>query len=750
MKQTWGPLLVLLLVFSGLVALTSLATPLFEAPDEVWHYAYVRWLAEGHGLPALNNNDSGANQEVAQPPLYYAVAALLSAPVPDDDLETLFWNNPGFGYQAPGTVPDNKNMLIHTAREDWPWRDAVLAVRLARLASWLFGLLTVLAAYGLGKVACGEQRGALLAAALVAFHPQFVFLSGVVSNDAATAALATAALWSGIVAVRRPTARQTALTGALVGLAALTKVSALALFPLLGGALLWGAWRAGWPLRRLVALGLLFTSVALAVGGGWYLRNGLAYSDPLAMQSHLQTFWRRTTPITWATLRHDLGLLYRSFWGAWGWGHVWLPGWIYAVLGLLPLAALAGWVRRWQLRRWPVRWPAFLIAALWWGIILAALAQWMRTVEAPHGRLLFPALGAWALLIAGGWQGLLVNRSPAVARWLRRLIQGSVAGLAVLSLVAPPLIIQPALGRLRLQDPAAAAATVQGPALTFGGAARLLGVQVERSTVAPGEWLPVRACWEAIAPLTGNDTVYVQLVGRDLMRVGERLTYPGLGRFPTSLWPVGRAFCDVYTLQVEAWAPGPELYDLFVGLYGATPDDRLPAQTDTGEAALPIVAQVRVAPARPLTLPAEATPVAYRLGDAIALEGYTTVVAPGGGVLTATLYWRVLAAPPDDYTVFVHAQDAAGGQLAQHDSPPRAGRYPTSAWRPGELIPDEHVLISTTLTAGQPLWLAVGLYQPQTMERLPAVGPAGPVPDNQILLAVAPEQSVVPEANRAY
>ena len=144
------PLAALLVAFTVLVLLHGWATPLFEAPDEVWHYAYARWLAEGHGLPAMTDNASGANQEVAQPPLYYGVAALLSAPFPDSDLDALFWHNPGFGYQARGLVPDNKNMLIHTSAEQWPWRGAVLTVHVARLASLLFGLLTVLAAWGLG------------------------------------------------------------------------------------------------------------------------------------------------------------------------------------------------------------------------------------------------------------------------------------------------------------------------------------------------------------------------------------------------------------------------------------------------------------------------------------------------------------------------------------------------------------------------------------------------------------------------
>ena len=192
-----GFLFLLLLLFFLLGSVYSLVTPVFEAPDEVWHYAYVRYLAEERALPALTDDASGAYQEVAQPPLYYAVAALVSGLVPDDDLPELMWHNPGFGYQAGGTVNDNKNMLIHTEREQFPWRGAVLAIRLARFVSLAFGLLTVWAAWGLGQEAFPQKPAlALGVAAVVAFHPQFLFISSVTSNDSAAAALSTAALWA--------------------------------------------------------------------------------------------------------------------------------------------------------------------------------------------------------------------------------------------------------------------------------------------------------------------------------------------------------------------------------------------------------------------------------------------------------------------------------------------------------------------------------------------------------------------------
>ena len=290
------------------------ATPLFEAPDEVWHYAYVRWLAEGQGLPPMDSDVSGAGQEVAQPPLYYGVAALLSAPFPDEDLEHLFWANPNFGYQASGTVPDNKNWLIHTDREHFPWRGAVLTVHVTRLASLVFGLATVAASWGLGYEALGTQRGALLTAALVAFQPQFVFISSVVSNDSAAAALCTIALWLTVRAFRRGvTPRHAVLAGALVGLAALTKTSALLLIPGVGLTLGWVARRERCNWTRLIGMLGLYGIAVLALGGGWYLRNYLSYGDPLGISSHVNTPWGRPEAVSLVARLPELPLVIRSY-----------------------------------------------------------------------------------------------------------------------------------------------------------------------------------------------------------------------------------------------------------------------------------------------------------------------------------------------------------------------------------------------------------------------------------------------------
>jgi 4-amino-4-deoxy-L-arabinose transferase-like glycosyltransferase len=325
--------------------------------------------------------------------------------VPDDDLQELMWHNPGFGYQSAGTSNDNKNMLIHTEREQFPWRGAVLAIRLARLVSTAFGLLTIIAAWRLGCECFPQYPGpALAVAGLVAFTPQFLFISGVVSNDTAAAALATSALWAIARAVNQgATHRRSLVIGMLVGLAALTKVSCLLLgLPAVVGLVLASLLQHRKP-SLIVAHLTTFALTTLAVGGWWYLRNAILYHDPFALQAHVNTLWGRSAPASLLTLITELPQVYRSFWGGFGWGHVEFPTWVYVGLGAVPLSSLLGWGRALRRRHWPGGGWILLLAVVWWLLVFVALLQWMRQVEAPHGRLLFPAIGAGALLVVGGW-----------------------------------------------------------------------------------------------------------------------------------------------------------------------------------------------------------------------------------------------------------------------------------------------------------------------------------------------------------
>ena len=78
LRRSW-PILVIILLFVILGSLYSVINPLFESPDEVGHYEYVRWLVEGHGLPRPEQVGYAPwNQEGSQP------STLLSSGCPDN------------------------------------------------------------------------------------------------------------------------------------------------------------------------------------------------------------------------------------------------------------------------------------------------------------------------------------------------------------------------------------------------------------------------------------------------------------------------------------------------------------------------------------------------------------------------------------------------------------------------------------------------------------------------------------------
>ena len=84
-KRHWGISLILAL-FVALGVIYSVVTPIFEASDELWHYPFVKHLADGNGLPVQDANaDQPWRQEGSQPPLYYALSALATFWIDTDD-----------------------------------------------------------------------------------------------------------------------------------------------------------------------------------------------------------------------------------------------------------------------------------------------------------------------------------------------------------------------------------------------------------------------------------------------------------------------------------------------------------------------------------------------------------------------------------------------------------------------------------------------------------------------------------------
>jgi Dolichyl-phosphate-mannose-protein mannosyltransferase len=112
-------------------------------------------------------------------------------------------------------------------------------IRFARLLTVLMSIATVSLAYKAGLEATGHAHAGLLRGTLVGFLPQFTFRGNHVSNDALVATLGAAFAFVLVRLLRRGfTVRLAGTAGVIVGLAYLTKISAICLFPALALAFL--------------------------------------------------------------------------------------------------------------------------------------------------------------------------------------------------------------------------------------------------------------------------------------------------------------------------------------------------------------------------------------------------------------------------------------------------------------------------------------------------------------------------------
>jgi hypothetical protein len=105
-----------------------------------------------------------------------------------------------------------------------------------------------------------------------------------------------------------------------------------------------------------------------------------------------------------------------------------------------------------------------------------------------------------------------------------------------------------------------------------------------------------------------------------------------------------------------------------------------------------------------------------------------------GGEVSLTLYWQALREMDESYIVFTQLLDEANQIWGQKDNPPASGRSLTSEWREGEVVEDSYV-IPVQADAPQGTYrLIVGMYDPQTMQRLPVSGKEGQAQGDSVLL----------------
>lgn len=268
-------------------------------------------------------------------------------------------------------------------------------------------------------------------------------------------------------------------------------------------------------------------------------------------------------------------------------------------------------------------------------------------------------------------------------------------------------------------QPLAEPETSKAAQVNFGDRIQLVGYELSHDSLDPDDDLRVTLYWEALNSLDEEYTVFLHLRGRDGALAAQSDSPPLENLYPTYYWAPGEPVPDPRVLSVPAEV-GPGIYRLEVGLYRSQDQRRLAVMGEQGSPGMDFAVLDYVRIGEEGELASAAYPVGANLGDQVVLVGHEGIpdAVQAGQVIHLTLYWEALSQMDEDYTVFVHLVDGEGSPIAQSDSQPLSGFYPTSFWEVGELVGDEHHLRVDTATPVGEYELVAGMYLLGTGERL--------------------------------
>ena len=419
-----NPLIAVLLVtivvsYFVIGTLYAVLTPIWQVPDEPAHYNYVRWVAEGNGLPVLEPGDY--DQEYLE--------RLTSEGFPADlPIEPLRYED----HQPP--------LFYLLAAPIYSLVDG--AVLPLRMLSVVLGAGLLIAAFGTTRTVFPRQPHlALMVTAFIAFVPQHVAMTAGVNNDALAGLTVGGALWALAGYVRRTSERPGSGAaqeprpwhlGILLGAALLTKATAYVVVGVALAAVVLRAHRDRRPWSWMVRQTAWMLAPALLLSGPWFIRNALTYGwlDPMGLARHHAVVAGQPRSYQWLAAYGWAGLIdrmvrttFQSFWAQFGWMAVPLPARFYAALAIFSVLLLAGFLV-WFLRRPRCYVPGPLIhhpvslLALSASLTFLAFCWYNLTFVQHQGRYLHPALIPLGTVVALGldvWVRLLPARYRAWA-----------------------------------------------------------------------------------------------------------------------------------------------------------------------------------------------------------------------------------------------------------------------------------------------------------------------------------------------
>lgn len=310
----------------------SLAQPPLAAPDEGMRYQIPQFIFENGYLP------HGAEEAIRNPQwgISYGFAPYVS-----QILGVPFMKIAGIFTSDPGTL-----------------------VVAARLVNVIFATLTVWISFKIAARLFGRRIYRLLFVVLVAFLPQFVFLSGYINNDM-MAIFSTSLIvlaWVSGIKDRWPV-KSCVILGIGMGLCALSYYNAYG-FLLLSVVLFFASnlllEKRSFREKEFRKSVYIVAGLFLAIAAWWFIRNYIIYDgDILGFRttehyqelyaidklkpSMVETIQRQGIPLGEMLVQRGwLLFTYLSMVGCFGAMDIWLPVWVYAVYTVIFAVGIAG------------------------------------------------------------------------------------------------------------------------------------------------------------------------------------------------------------------------------------------------------------------------------------------------------------------------------------------------------------------------------------------------------------------------
>ncbi len=686
----------------------ALATPVFEANEEIWHFGYVEHLRQTGSLPhqVFDGRDTIYRQHGSQPPLYYSLLAFATAPLSIDDSDSFRRLNPYVSARQPDSF-GNKNLIVRDDSHSL-LAGTGLAVFFIRALGLVLGAGTIIFVYKIGELVAPQRLTvAFVAAAITGLNPMFIFVSASVNNDSLAMILNGALVWLLLRTLRDGFAlRRTLAIALLFAFSSLTKLTGLVLLPVMLGLAIF-VFRKTRNRRGLLLFLYFVTLFWLLIAGWWFFRNVQLYGEPFGIITMANIAGPRDITFSLADWLGEYQQFRMSYWGLFGALNIQVTGVFYLLADLMTFLGIIGCVflalqllaisdfayARYELAH--LLTLASSLALLWLGLL-----YWSALTSAAEGRLLFPLIAIVSPLLAVGfvevvWWIVFSLRPPnlefvragdAVPKaLLHNTMVWQLRFLAVVALFAPFSVIA---SQYNSPQPVDAIPDRARPVYAEFGDVALIAYERSDRRYSAGDQVRLKLYWQVRMQSQSDNSIYFSLVDDRGHEIGSYTTFPGAGSLRTSQWQTGLIYPDEYLISISRAAYGRYPFSLRVEWIDAERSASIHATNEAGEIIEPVlldVGAVVTARSQPTStgfseIPPESQPV---FDEQIRLESFMLNLE----LNEITLNWKSESTPEENYTVFAHLLDSEGNILSQDDNSPR---LPTKYWRWGESFTTFH------------------------------------------------------------